>query len=369
LDVQPFACLVVEAGTGQVIYSNATARQLFGTPADALATACFATDEAGERIETTALAKQLIARAAGPDGMEIVWHTPERARTCLAFCRPLTEANGPTPLAVLTFLDISRQKTAEAGLRQALEARDEFFSVATHELKDPLFSLQLSIQLLRRSAHKQGAVPPHIVQHLEVSERQVQRLAGLIDNLLDIARLMNHRLCLETEAVDLCELAQETVNRFQTRAETVSTQLQAVTCETLIAYGDRLKLEQVLSNLISNALKYGAGRPVTVRVHSDADHAILEVEDQGPGIAPEDQERIFNRFERASERHRQESLGLGLYIVRSLVEAHGGTVRVRSQPGQGTTFTVKLPRMRLHRPEEQNDEIRSPNDERNPKPE
>jgi signal transduction histidine kinase len=247
----------------------------------------------------------------------------------------------------LSFLDITGRKSTEAEYRQALEARDEFFSVATHELKDPLFSLQLSLQLLRHSAERHGEVPAHVLHHMDVSERQIARLARLIDNLLDVSRIANRRLQLDLEALDLCELVHQVAGRFQNQASSAATPLASEGCEPVIGYFDRLKLEQVVGNLLSNAIKYGGGNPVTVRVRGEDGTAVVEVEDRGAGIPSEDQARIFERFERASKGHKKASLGLGLYIVRSLVEAHGGTVGVRSEPGKGSTFIVELPRNRL----------------------
>jgi signal transduction histidine kinase len=203
--------------------------------------------------------------------------------------------------------------------------------------------LQLSIQLLRHTAERQGPVPAHVLQHLEVSERQVTRLGHLIDNMLDIARIVNGRFELDLESLDVCELAHQVVARFQAQASSSATPLLAEPCAPVVGRFDRLRLEQVLGNLLSNAIKYGAGKPVTVRVRGEDRWAIVEVEDRGAGIAPDDQGRIFERFERASAGHKRASLGLGLYIVRSLAEAHGGTVRLRSQPGRGSTFTVMIP--------------------------
>jgi signal transduction histidine kinase len=201
-------------------------------------------------------------------------------------------------LSLPTFLDLTGQKVAQDELRDAVEARDEFFSVATHELKDPLFSLQLSIQLLRHTAERQGPVPAHVRQHLEVSERQVTRLGHLVDNMLDIARIVNGRFELDLESLDLCELAHQVVARFQAQASSSGTPLLAEPCAPVVGRFDRLRLEQVVGNLLSNAIKYGAGKPVTVRVRGEDRWAIVEVEDRGAGIAPEDQGRIFERFER-----------------------------------------------------------------------
>jgi signal transduction histidine kinase len=339
LDAQPFAALAVDPDSGAVLAANEAARRLglALTPMGSI------TDVQGGRIEADQLPRALLARAEG-DGVEIDWRLPGETLSFRVYCRRLSGNSLQPAVAVLTFVDIGREKAAEAALHEALEARNEFFSVATHELKDPLFSLHLSIQLLHHAAEKQGAIPAHVRQHLEVSRRQADRLTRLIDNLLDVSRIVNGRLHLDLEAFDLCELARDMVGRVQEIARQVGSSVAVECGEPVVGSFDRLKLEQVAANLLTNAIKYGAGRPVVVRVRAEGDAAVLEVEDRGVGITPEDQQRIFHRFERVSDRHKRASLGLGLYIVRSLVQAHGGSIQVQSEPGQGATFTVRLPR-------------------------
>jgi len=350
LELQPLPSLVIDAETSRIVLSNEAARRVGLEPPDSgPRPGHHATDADGVRIVPEQFARQILPRATAPEGAEFLWHTPERAYRFCVHARRLPPSDGRAALAVLTFLDLTARVAAEAELRQALEVRDEFFSIATHELKDPLFSLQLSIQLLRHAATRQGEIPPYLAHHLEVGQRQTERLSRLIDNLLDVSRIMNRRLQLDIEALDLGELVRECAERFRERGVATRTPITVDAATPLIGYFDRLKIEQVITNLLSNALKYGAGKPVAVRVAGgdDDETAVVEVADQGPGIAAADQARIFGRFERASDGHKKESLGLGLYIVRSLVEAHGGSVVVRSEPGQGATFVVTLPRKRL----------------------
>ena len=345
LRLQPFPCLVVETDTARAVFSNDEARRMLleGARTTSGLDTGYATDDAGGRIEAEQVVPYLIGRDACGDGVELTWHAHGDSRFFRVASRTLPRKGGRHALSMLSFLDLTGQKLAEGELKDAVEARDEFFSVATHELKDPLFALQLSIQLLRHAAERQGPVPGHVLQHLEVSERQVMRLGHLIDNMLDFARIANGRFELDLEPLDLCDLARQVVARFQGQASSSGTAVMTEPCPPVVGRFDRLKLEQVLGNLLSNAIKYGAGRPVVVRVRPEGDWAVLEVQDGGAGIAPEDQVRIFERFERASRGHKRASLGLGLYIVRSMVEAHGGSVQVRSQPGQGSTFTVMIP--------------------------
>lgn len=345
LDLLPNPALVVDTDTGQVLVRNQAAAAVPTGP-DAAVSLATGEEEPADRI-----AARLVTEAAGPDGAVLSWQTQTGKSRFQAFARAFPPTDGLASLVLLTFLDLTAQEAAERDLREAGEARDRFFSVATHELKDPLFSMQLSLQLLRHAAEKQGAVPPYVAHHLDVCGRQAGRLFRLIDNLLDVSRIRTGRLRLDPEPLDLRELAREAVSRFLEAAQAAGSVLEVDAAGEVIGNFDRMQLDQVLSNLITNALKYGAGRPVVVRVRQDGERAVLEVQDQGPGVAAVDHERIFEQFERAAAGHRKQSLGLGLYIVRSIVEAHGGTATVQSEPGQGATFVVTLPRNRLHHAE------------------
>ncbi len=331
--------LVIETDTGSLLVKNPASGRL-PLNRDALIEST--------RIEAGRFLPYLAAQARGEDGLLVVWPLTPHEISFRAFARVLPPADGSGKLTVITFLESTGRESVESALREALQARDEFFSVATHELKDPLFSIQLSLQLLRHAAEKQGPLPPYLAHHLDVSGRQADRLSLLIDNLLDVSRIRSGRIQLDTEPLDLAEHVQDVTARFQDLARSSGSALTCETPQQVIGYFDRLKLDQVLSNLLTNALKYGAGQPVVVRLKNEDDSVVLEVDDRGPGITPDDQERIFARFERASGAFKKESLGLGLFIVRAIVQAHGGTVRVHSRLGQGAAFIVTLPRNRIH---------------------
>jgi signal transduction histidine kinase len=233
-----------------------------------------------------------------------------------------------------------------AQAQAAVRLRDEFLSVASHELKTPLTPLQMRLQALRREAEAGGA--PHLpcerVARTMVSlEQQVRRLAALVDDLLDVARLSGDRMRLDFEDVDLAEVAREVVARFAQQSAKAGCRVEVVAEEAVSGWWDRQRLEQVVTNLLSNALKYGAGRPVKVRVEAGPEQAVLVVQDAGIGIAPEHLTRIFERFERAVSGRHYGGLGLGLYITRQVVEALGGSISVESQMGEGSTFRVELP--------------------------
>lgn len=238
----------------------------------------------------------------------------------------------------------AEQQRLASEAQDAVRVRDEFLSVAAHELRTPLTSLKLQLQAFYRQLRQGGPLDPKRVERgVDSCERQTTRLSQLVDNLLDVSRLVNGRLELQLEPLELGEVTRELVRRFETEANQAGVRLTVDAPQPVPGRWDRLRLEQVLTNLVSNAIKYGQGAPVEVRVRGGDTHACLEVRDHGIGIAPENARRIFERFERAVSSRNYGGLGLGLFITRQLVEALGGHISVDSHPGQGATFTVRLP--------------------------
>jgi PAS domain S-box-containing protein len=229
--------------------------------------------------------------------------------------------------------------------QRAVQLRDEFLSIASHELKTPLTPLTLKLRLLVREAEAQRESPlsQRMLGHLEVGLRQVKKLAELVNDLLDVTRLSAGQLRIQREPVDLAALVREVVARFQSQAERAGCSLLLEVEGPVVGEWDGLRLEQVVSNLLSNAIKYGAGRPVSIRVQAVETRARLVVRDEGIGIEPHTLPFIFRKFERGvSERH-YGGLGLGLYVTHQILQAMGGTISAESTPGQGATFTVDLP--------------------------
>ncbi|RKH19068.1 GAF domain-containing protein [Corallococcus sp. CA047B] len=228
--------------------------------------------------------------------------------------------------------------------QSAVRLRDEFLSVASHELKTPLTSLILQHNLIGRALEVAGA-SGLVTGRLTTAQRQVLRLTALVDNLLDVSRLSLGKLALERTEVDLAQLTRDAVERLEEVFAQSRCPVRVDLPRTLTGQWDALRLDQVLVNLLTNAAKYGAGHPVSVRAGTGAEgEAWLEVRDEGIGIDAAALPRLFGRFERAvSDRH-YGGMGLGLYISRQIVEALGGRIDVDSQPGQGATFTLRLPR-------------------------
>ncbi|MFP2933853.1 ATP-binding protein, partial [Pyxidicoccus sp. 3LG] len=226
--------------------------------------------------------------------------------------------------------------------QKAVSLRDEFLSIASHELRTPITTLHLQLQYLQRLCQK--AADPALCQRLEGTTRQILRLDKLIGGLLDVSRISLGQLQFNLEELDLGQLAREVLEQFQHDAAHAGCELTLRADAPVKGRFDRLRLEQVLVNLVSNALKYAAGKPVVLSVEERGDFARLTVEDQGIGIPEKDLARIFGRFERAVSSRHYGGLGLGLFITRRIVEAHGGSIEVTSRPGKGSTFTVVLPR-------------------------
>lgn len=251
--------------------------------------------------------------------------------------------------------------------KEALNTRDEFMSIASHELKTPLTSLHLQIQLMGRTLQKahrspastvEGAlsVPQTMMEKLtssvQVCERQGAKLSSLIDELLDLTRVRLGKLELTRERTDLSHLMQEVLDRFRPQAQKSGYEISLEGPTELWGVWDPARIDQVVTNLISNAIKYGDGNPISVILEQCGDESgkarsgksvRIIVRDEGLGIAPNLQKKIFERFERAVTGEKISGLGLGLYITRQIVEAHGGTIGVSSILGRGSTFSVELP--------------------------
>ncbi|SEU34058.1 PAS domain S-box protein [Stigmatella erecta] len=239
-------------------------------------------------------------------------------------------------------IDHARLHTA---LQKAIQVRDEFLSVASHELKTPLTPLSIKLQVLAREVAQQPDTPftRRVQGYIDTGRKQISKLTELIGDLLDVSRIGAGRLQLARTEVDLGALAREVASRFEPAAALAGSTLSVRVEHACVGSWDAARIEQVLTNLLDNALKYGFGRPVSLHVRAETGRAVVAVMDQGIGIEPAHLSRIFERFERAvSERH-YGGLGLGLYITRELVQAHGGTIRVESEPNVRTLFTVELP--------------------------
>lgn len=236
--------------------------------------------------------------------------------------------------------EVAARLAAEARLREALQARDDFVAVAAHELRNPLNAFLLTLQVLQRTM-RAPAVSEQLRGLIDRLRKQAERFSDSIDRLLDASRIQAGNFELNRECFDLGALVGDVVKRFA--EEEPRTPISVECSGALEGAWDRFRIEQVVINLISNALKYGKHEPIALTAYRDGDMAALCVRDGGIGIPAEDLERIFDRFERVAPRTSNKGLGLGLWITKRIVEAHGGTVSVNSQVAKGSIFTVKIP--------------------------
>jgi signal transduction histidine kinase len=226
--------------------------------------------------------------------------------------------------------------------QEAVRLRDEFLSVASHELNTPMAALMLSLEGLGTPDPDLQLDQQGMAHVAKLAERQGKRLTKLISDLLDVTRLTRGALALNREEVDLSVLVREVVARYKPELERAGCEISTDLAK-VVGRWDPMRLDQVVLNLLANAAKFGARKPVELKVERVADRARLTVSDHGIGVDPTQQVRIFERFERGVSSHNYGGLGLGLYICKRIVESHGGVISVDSRPAQGATFVVVLP--------------------------
>lgn len=346
--------IVVTDADGRIVFANSTALDLFGwereemdgQPVEMLLPARFRGGHRGLRSGYHASARRrpmgmgIDLAALRKDGSEFP------AEISLAPFR-----SGESVWAVAAVRDVTERRRVEAKAllyrqaREEVQARDEFLSIASHELRTPVTALHVQVQMLQRVVERSGASVPETVRgRVTALDRQVRRLSGLVEALLDLSRIRLGRLELNRLPVDVTALATEVAAPYQADPELANgSTVRVIASAPVVGSLDRVRLEQVMGNLLANAVKFGEGRPVEVRVERDGERIRVAVIDHGVGIAPEQFERIFGRFERAAQAQHYPGLGLGLYVAREIVEAHGGRIRAEGAPGAGATFTLELP--------------------------
>jgi signal transduction histidine kinase len=212
-----------------------------------------------------------------------------------------------------------------------------------HDLKNPLVTSSMALQAVLRRQQPVSCLTPEERGFLEMARDSQARLAGMIDDMLQIARAEGGQMPLERTELDLCEIVEAAVQEVEPQAQRSQLRIVHECPGPVSVNGDALKLRRVADNLLTNAVKFTpAGGTVTVGAGVDGPNAWLQVKDTGPGIAPELQETVFEKFAQAGTERRM-SVGLGLTFCKLVAEAHGGTVSLDSKPGEGSTFTVTIP--------------------------
>ena len=242
-----------------------------------------------------------------------------------------------------------------ADSQDAIRHRDDFLSIASHELNTPLTPLKMQIAMLRR-----GIGVGDAASKLAMADRQVDRMTKLISRLLDVSRIVGGRLSLDPEPVNLVGVVREVAAQFRDEAEKQGSELHLRAEGDAVGNFDRVRVEQVVVNLVTNAIKYGSGKPIDLELVVRKDRARILVRDRGIGIEPRMQARIFERFERAVSSRHYGGFGLGLWIARQIVEASGGVITVDSTPGEGSVFAIELPLSHVSASSNGSDEVPAP---------
>ncbi|MHC8366692.1 hybrid sensor histidine kinase/response regulator [Pseudomonas sp. ZT5P21] len=241
---------------------------------------------------------------------------------------------------------LQQLQSTQRELEQAVRMRDDFMSIVAHEVRTPLNGLILETQLRKMHLARDNAAAftlDKMHAMVDRDERQIKSLIRLIEDMLDVSRIRTGKLSIRPSRFDLSALVRNLLQNFAPQIEAAESSVTLDAEQPLWGSWDEFRIEQVISNLLTNALRYGAKSPIGVKVYSENNQALVEVRDQGIGIDQENQKRIFQQFERVSARHAVAGLGLGLFISEQIVTAHGGSITVESRIGEGALFRVCLP--------------------------
>ncbi|MFM9380621.1 MULTISPECIES: hybrid sensor histidine kinase/response regulator [unclassified Pseudomonas] len=241
---------------------------------------------------------------------------------------------------------LQQLQSTQGELEQAVRMRDDFMSIVAHEVRTPLNGLILETQLRKMHLARDNAAAftlDKMHAMVDRDERQIKSLIRLIEDMLDVSRIRTGKLSIRPSRFDLSQLVGNLLQNFAQQIEAAETEVSFTATEAVEGQWDEFRIEQVVSNLLTNALRYGGKSPVQVRVYREGNEARVEVADQGIGISEENQKRIFQQFERVSAKTVVAGLGLGLFISEQIVAAHGGSIVVESRINEGALFRVCLP--------------------------
>lgn len=257
---------------------------------------------------------------------------------------PVRDRAGQITRLLAVSRDVTEQRQLEDELRRTLAESDQFVSLASHELRTPLTSLQLQLEMLDDCLTRGAPLPPDKISTLLARfRRQVGRLGLLVESMLGVSTIRSGRLVLSPERVELSTLVRTVCERSRELILLHRAELTLDLAPDLAGDWDPSRIEQVIENLLGNALKYAPGHPIQISTSRAGKVVRLAVRDRGPGIPSDQRDVIFDRYVRASTERSIGGLGLGLYIAKQLVEAHGGTIDVHSKPGDGAEFVIELP--------------------------
>ena len=260
--------------------------------------------------------------------------------------QPFKNSRGEVTKWFGTDTDIHEQKIHSQELQVSVRERDEFISIASHEMKTPLTSMKMQLDMTKNMMEKnnyQVTDVDRMKKMFVVFDRQIERLTRLVEDMLDASQASVGKLNLVKERMNLNEMTQNIIERLSPQFIANGNNVVLEARESIDGFWDAFRLEQVILNLLSNSLKYAAGSKIEVTLRKTATMAIIKVQDYGMGIAKDEQQKIFTRFERAVSANNISGLGLGLYITKEILNRHGGTIRVDSDLGKGATFIIEIP--------------------------
>lgn len=256
----------------------------------------------------------------------------------------LTALANSTAIALENLQLLSDLKEANAALLTSLRAKDEFLSLASHQLRTPLAALKLQLQLTQKQILNSDAIAPGILSKaFDSSLQHIENLTGIIEELLDVSQIRLNRLEINPTEFDISEVVRKSVENHLDQLKTFGCEVTVDANEKIIGQWDKQRIEQIMNHLLSNISKHAPGHSGSVKVKSNGEKVSITVEDRGPGIPKDIQTKIFERFERAGSYTQTAGLGLGLYITKKLVEAHNGNLFLISREGMGTQFIIDLP--------------------------
>ena len=247
-------------------------------------------------------------------------------------------------------IEVTDQVVTRKKLEQAVQVRDEFISIASHELKTPVTSLKMQLQITQRHLETNTVLSQErLKKSMFVSLKQVDRLTRLIEDMLDMSKIQAGKMMMVHRDVNLTALISEIIERHQDSFQHANCLVEFHYKEIEEVQCDAARIDQVITNLLLNATKYGAGKPISISIDADAEHGIIAIKDNGIGIHEDFRHKIFDRFERAAPDSNISGWGIGLYIAKQIVDAHKGSIQVNSQLNAGSEFIVRIPLKQISR--------------------
>lgn len=361
VDALPFAVSIFDLKTGDILYLNKLCREMlaqigkkeadYNKAAELFREDIFTTwreglyDSTGKRVLFESFSGERVFRGEKFKDIEVSWRSPTGAlRYFLASGSALPAFEDQPRRGIVVFVEITNSVIQSEQLRQSITAREEFLSVASHELKTPITSVLLQAQSLRNRAVNTDILNEDLVKRLTLMEHSAKKLSNLVQELLDISRLASPQ-SLKIHEADLREVMENVCLRFDIIASAQGIEIRRnLPKERFRGFWDTDRIERISSNLISNAIKYGNRQPIDVNMSNLNGFVVVDVRDRGIGVRPEDRTRIFERFERAVSGEEYPGIGLGLWLASETARSMNGTIDVILPPdGLGTIFRLTLP--------------------------